>query len=275
MIRDDLPVYIVSNLELPVPSKLQGKVFILPAKPEHAALGIGIKLYTDEYLQTEHTLFIDSDCLCYASLDKIFEACEGIDVSAAGRIVPANDWCSDDLAKTIKATWGLDELIRFNGGLYYYRRSDTTKSIFTKAREIAEKYDEYGFSRIKDKWMNEEVPLSISMALYGQRPIADEGNYMTDLFTDYRPKVLNVLTGARLLQNPALPSKQHRPWYPASYSPVVVHFGGSNLSSYPYLSQTWLLKFKDMGFAVWLSSLLVNVFIDAPFRFYYWLKRFK
>ena len=272
VLRDDLPVYIVSNLDLPIPAKLQGKVFILPAKPEHAALGIGIKLYTDEYLQTEHTLFIDSDCLCYESLDKVFEACEGMDVSAAGRLVPANDWCSDELAKTIKANGGLDELIRFNGGLYYYRRSETTKSIFSKAREIAAKYDEYGFSRIKDKWMNEEVPLSISMSLHRQRPMADDGSYMTDLFTDYRPKTLNVLTGKRLLQNPATPSKQHRSWYPASYSPVILHFGGSNLSSYPYLSQTWLLRFNDMGLPAWLSSLLVSLFVDLPFRFYYRLK---
>lgn len=275
LLHNDLPVYIVSNMDIAIPEKFRERIFIIPAKPEHAALGIGIKLYTDEYLQTEHTLFIDSDCICYDSLGKIFKACDGMDVSAAGNVVPTENWCGDELAKTIKDNWRLDKIIRFNGGFYYFRKSQLTTKIFDQARGIAEKYDEYGFVRIKDKWMNEEVPLSIAMTLNGQSPIADDGTYMTDTFTDHRPKQLNVLTGVRVLKNPALPSMQHRPWYPGSYSPVVLHFGGSNLSSYPYISQTALLKLDNFGLPVWLSSAIISGFLHPVFRFYYWLKRFK
>jgi hypothetical protein len=273
LLHNDLPVYIVSDLDVPVPAKYRKMIFIIPAKPEHAALGIGIKLYADEYLQTEHTLFIDSDCICYDKLDQAFEACEGLDVSAAGLFVPAEDWCGAALAKTIKDNWSIDKIIRFNGGFYYFRKSALTTKIFDEAREIAKKYDEYGFVRIKHKWMNEEVPLSIAMTLNGQSPMADDGTYMTDMFTDYRPKELNVLNGSRILENPAPPSPQHRPWYPVAYSPMVLHFGGSNLTSYPYLSQSALLKLKYLGLPAWLCTALVAIFVHPVFRFYYWLKK--
>jgi len=55
----------------------------------------------------------------------------------------------------------------------------------------------------------------------------------------------------------------------------VLHFGGSNLSSYPYISQAALLKLDNFGLPVWLSSAIVSVFVHPVFQFYYWLKRFK
>src|SRR5579872_4657536 len=112
LLHNDLPVFIVSNLDFPIPAKFKDKIFLIPAKPEHLPLGIGMKLYIDEYVQTEHTLFIDSDCICFGDLGEIFDACKGMDVSVAGNIVPAESWCGPIQAKVIKDTWGLDEIIR-------------------------------------------------------------------------------------------------------------------------------------------------------------------
>lgn len=271
LLRDDISIYIISNLNYPVPIELERNVFILPAKPEHAEMGIGMKLYMDEYLQTENSLFIDSDCICFGSLSKIFNDIKGQDVTVAGNMVNSNLWCTQDQADVIYKEFNLNHLIRFNGGLYYIKKSKTTQLIFDKARTIANNYDEYGFGRIKNKWINEEIPLSVAMMIYQQLPLNDNGTYMTDLFTDHRPYKLNVLKGKRLLKNPAV---QHRYWYPALYSPIVLHFGGNNLFSYPYIAQIFLLKLNSIGFSVWISSALVSCFIHPLFRFYYFVKIF-
>jgi hypothetical protein len=270
LLHNDLPIFIVSNLDFPIPKEFKDKIYIIPAKPRHIPLGTGMKLYIDEYVQTEHTLFIDSDCICFGDLDKIFDACKDADVSVAGNIVPAEHWCGPVQAKTIKDTWGLDDLIRYNGGLYYIRKSAITKIIFDKAREIAEKYDEYGFDRISGKWINEEAPLSIAMMLNKQKPMGDNGHFMTDLYTDHRPRKINVLKGSISMRNNPPSFRKHRPWYPARYSPIILHFGGSFLNSYPYKSQNLILKLKRLRMPLQMATLLVNVFNHLPYRGFYW-----
>lgn len=271
LVHNDIPTFIVSNLDFQIPAKFRNRIFIIPAKAEHASLGIGMKLHIDEYVQTNHTLFIDSDCICFGNLNEIFKACEGMDVSVAGNIVPTENWCGPELAKTIKDNWGLDEIIRFNGGLYYIKKSPLAKSIFNRAREIAIKYDDYGFHRIKDKWINEEGPLSISMVLNKQKPIADNGYFMTDLYTDQRPGEMNVLKGTRILRNPPVPNRKHRSWYPNKFSPLILHFGGNNISSYPYKSQNLLLKLYRMHIPVQVATAFVNIFIHFPYKSFHWL----
>ncbi len=272
LLHNDIPIYIVSNLEAKIPEIFKEKVFIIRAKPGHAELGIGIKLHIDEYLKTAHTLFIDSDCLCYGSLEDIFKACLNMDVGVAGNIVPAWQWCGKDQATTVKKVWGLDNLIRYNGGLYYLRQSETTTRIFNTAREIGEKYDDYGFSRIKNKWINEEGPISIAMMIEGEKPLADDGSFMTDLYTDMRPKIINVLQGERVLRNKPTSHANYRPWYPALYSPVIIHFGGSQFKSYPYRSQTALLKLKNKGIPTAFAVIIVNITLHIPYRLYHWLR---
>ena len=272
LLHNDISIYIVSNLNSPIPDTLKNNVFILPPLPGHAEMGIGMKLHIDQYLQTTHSLFIDSDCLVYGSLNSIFEAAMGNDVSVAGNITAAKNWCGHEQAETIKQNFGVDDLIRYNGGLYYLKRSDTTTKIFDKARAIGQKYDDYGFDRI-GKWINEEAPISIAMMLDHQKPIADDGQFMTDLFTDGRPNVLNVLTGDIKLENPAPPAPRHRPWYPAVYSPVILHFGGSSIKTYPYNAQVMLLKLNELQLPIWLSSLFVTIFYDIPYKSYYRLRK--
>jgi len=274
LLHNDLPVFIVSNLAASIPAEFKDKIFIIPAKPEHVSLGIGMKLHIDEYIQTEHTLFLDSDCLCFGNLNEIFKACEGTDVNVAGNIVLARDWCGPPQAKVIKDNWGFDKVTRFNGGLYYIRRSAMAKSIFDKARQIAEKYDEYGFQRIKEKWINEEGPLSIAMTFYGQKPMGDNGYFMTDLYTDQRPLKINVLKGSLSMRNPSPPFRKHRSWYPAQYSPIVLHFGGSFLETYPYKSQNLLFKLKRLGFSPAIAGFIVSWFVHIPYRTYYILRNY-
>lgn len=268
---NDIKVYIITNLSFEIPPPFRNKVFILKAKAEHAALGIEGKLYLNEYLQTEHTFFIDSDCLCFSSLQPIFDACEGMHVSAVGRAVPLIDYWGDK-TDTVASEFKIDKMPLFNGAFYYFKKTATTNNVFEQARKAAKKYDNYGLDRLKNNWKNEEELLAIGMAANGQNTIVDNGTFMTDLVTDQRPSVLNVLKGERLLKNPELPNTKHRASYPARYSPIILHFGGSNINSYPYISQRMLLKLERVAMPTWLSSLLVFILIHLPYKIYHRLR---
>ncbi|RYU91621.1 hypothetical protein EWM62_06690 [Mucilaginibacter terrigena] len=270
VIHNDIKVFIVSNLDFLIPARFQKNIFIIPAKAEHIPLGIEIKMHIDQYLQTTHTLFIDSDCICFGDLHEVFDAAKGQDVTVAGNIVPSENWCGTEQAETIKTHFGLDKLIRFNGGIFYFKRSALTTIIYDKAREIAKDYDAYGFHRNNNS-VNEEGLLSIAMMLNHQQSIPDNGRVMTDMHTDLRPRTINVLTGARVMRNPAYPSPHHRAWYPAQYSPLVLHFGSGNLNAYPYRSQSLLIKLWIMGVPVALATIFVSIFIHFPYRTYHWL----
>jgi len=270
LLHNKIPIYIITNLNVKIPADLVENVFILKAKPEHAALGIGIKLYTDQYLQTDESLFIDADCLCFGNLFPIFEAAGRESVSVVGTIVDSHEFCGDQQAKTIEENFNLSKLIRFNGGLYYLKKDEVCKKIFELARSIIPNYDKFGFQRINKNTLNEEGLLSIAMMTYRQKPMMDKGIYMTDLSTDHHPFGLNILTGKRKLNNPKKGATKHRPWYPiGNYSPLVLHFGGQSLRTHPYNGQSLLLQLKSKKIPNILSSLISFLIIEIPYFTYY------
>lgn len=273
LLFNDINIYIVTNIEAPVPPDLNEKVFLIRPAPEHAAMGICIKLFTIDYVQTLHTLFIDADCLCYGDLNPIFEAAKPMSVTVAGNIVPSTNWVGDKFAKEMKVHWEIDKLIRFNGGMYYIKNNDTAKKIYATAQQITDNH-QYGYDVVKKKHINEEAQLSIAMTLHHQTPIPDDGRFMTDLFTDHRPNILNILRGDRVLNNPAPPAAFHRPWYPKQYSPIILHFGGASINSYPYNSQKILLALKNIGIPAGINNLLVKTLIHFPYKTRHWLLKF-
>ena len=272
LLFNDIKVFIVSNLSFDIPQSFQNNIFIVKCKEEHAQLGIEGKLYINEYLQTEETLFIDSDCLCYSSLNPIFTICNGMDVSVVGKSVPLESFWGDERAIAIRDEFGINETLLFNGAFYYLKNTIVTEKIFKKARKLAENYEHWGFGRLKNNWKNEENLLSMAMAEEKQKPIADDGRFMTDLVTDQRPAVLNILKGKLRLRNSPYPSIKNRPSYPPTFSPIILHFGGNNLNSYPYASQRILLKLNRSGLPVFLSSFIVFTLIHLPYRTYHWLR---
>ncbi|ASU36793.1 hypothetical protein [Mucilaginibacter xinganensis] len=267
-----LPIFIATNIK---PDKQIDGVTFLAVNDDVAKLYIEAKLYLDTYLQTEETLFIDSDCLCYDNLEPIFEACQGMDVTVIGRLTPLEKYwgTGDKGADYARSEFSIDNAILFNGGFYYIKKTALTKLIFDRAREISVRYDEYEFHRIKNKWKNEEDLLSIGMIANKQLPVKDTGEFMSDLSTDQKPNKLNVLKGERVLRNPANKFTPARSGYPPSYSPILVHFGGSNIKSYPYVSQRLLLKLFLSGLPVSLASLIVFLAVHIPYKTYHWIRR--
>lgn len=270
LLHNKISVYIVTNLNFEIPDDLQNKVFIVPVEPEHALMGVGVKLYLDRYLQTKETLFIDSDCLCYGNLNRIFDAASSQSVSVVGTVVDAAEFCGPLQAKAIDSTFNLSKLIRFNGGLYYLKKDETCFNIFNFARNIIPDYDKLGFQRITKTNLNEEGLLSIAMMQYAQKPLIDDGNFMTDLFTDHHPFGLNVLKGNSKLKNPGKNSQKHSPLYPVgNYEPIVLHFGGKSLRKHPYLGQNLLLKLHKIRVPRFLAKILSTLVVEVPYYTYY------
>lgn len=263
-----LPVFIATNI---APTQSYPGVQFLNVSEELSKLFIEAKIYLDRFLQTEETLFIDSDCLCYGSLTPLFEACGGKDVTVIGRLIPLEDYWSPN-PEFARKEFSIDKSIIFNGGFYFLRKTELTERIFNRAREISVRYDEYGFNRIKNKWKNEEDLLSIAMIANKQEPIKDDGAFMADFSTDRQPLELNVLTGARILRNPA-PGNKYRDWYPKTYSPILLHFGGSNLKTYPYVSQSLLLRLAKARVPKSIAAFIVACLLHIPYKTYHKLRR--
>lgn len=270
LLHNEIQIFIVSDLQVTVPVRLQKFVSIVKVKPQHLSLGLGIKIYMDEYVQTAHTLFVDADCLCYASLAAMFAAFKSKNVSVVGTVVNSADWCGEEQAGAIEKEFAITQLPRFNAGVIYLEKTATAVKIFDYARSIIPNYDKLGFQR-NNGTVNEEILIAIAMVKYGETPIPDDGRYMTDLSTDSHPRKLNVLKGVRVLNNPLAGELKHRPWYPeGTYSPMIIHFGGSNLGSYIYRSQVLLLQLYKMHLGKGLASWAVDVFFHIPVKSLRW-----
>lgn len=271
LLHNEIQIFIVSDLRVIIPTRLQKFVSVIKVKKDHLSLGMGIKIYMDHYLQTENTLFVDADCLCYASLQPAFEAFADKTVSVVGTMIDSAEWCGKQQAKIIEKEFGIKQLPRFNAGIVYLKNSKRSREIFEFARSIIPNYDTFGFQR-NNNTINEEGLIAIAMVKYGETPITDDGSYMTDLYTDSHPRKLNVLKGIRVLNNPPKGSPRHRPWYPeGDYSPAIIHFGGSNLSSYIYRSQVALLQLYKKHIPQNLATQIVNIFIHIPFISLRWI----
>ena len=250
LLRNNINIYIVTNLTIPIPEDLKKNVFYIEIDEEHAKLGIGAKLYIDKYVQTKYSIFIDSDCLVYDSLQPLFNQFKGQSVSVVGFITEAENFCGEEQASNILNAFGISTLIRFNGGVYYIEKSKLSSNIFDFARGIIPNYDKLGFQKINGKTINEEGLLSISMIRHEQKPIPDIGLYMTDLYTNPYTSSLDVLTGFREIVNPEKGMQKHREWYPVGIlNPIIIHFGGSSVYSFPYFSQHMILLMHSKGYS--------------------------
>lgn len=262
----ELPIFIATNI---IPQKKYKGIHFIKVEEHIAKLFIETKLYLDTFLQTDETLYIDSDMLCFGDLTPIFDACKEMDVTVLGKLHPIEDYWGDQ-ADFARKEFGIDHSILFNGGLYFLKKTELTTKIFNKARKISEHYDEYGFGRIHNNWKNEEDMVSIGMISNQQLPIDDDGQFVAGFSTEKPPKKFNVLKGIMTFNYnsaAALKTKEH------PIKPVLFHFGGENMYSPLYIAQNTLLKLHKWNIPVQLGSLVVALGINMPFSIMRYIKQ--
>jgi hypothetical protein len=237
---------------------------VVPLQPGQYGRGFSPKLHLDEIAPAERSLFVDADCLCVGSLEKAFASFQGHPVSVVGREISNGEWFGDVAA--VCRRFNVAALPRFNGGIYYLERGETCSRVYQTARELEPRYDEIGFTRLRGH-PNDEVLVALAMALHGQKPIAEKGDIMNSLLAGPGGLELDVFGGKALLKNPKAHPK-HNPWYALEESrPKLVHFLGTDISTYPYRQEVIRLKrVGEKGWPVWAATLWVKLVFSWPWQ---------
>jgi len=260
----DIQFQLVTDQPQFVPADIIEKIQIIKVEPGQLGKGFSAKLQLDKLVSDGKTLFIDSDCLVFGPLDVVFEKFKGAAVSVAGGYIAAGDWFGD--IGSVCKKFDVPHIPKFNGGLYYIEKSETSKKVYETARQLETDYDKIGFLRLRGL-PNDEVLMALAMQLHGQVPVPDDATIMSDLQACQGKYEIDVVNGVRSLNNPPYPSPLHQDWYPfKTVSPLIVHFLGYYTLHYPYLREVYRLKkalAKKLNRLIELAAILK---IEAPAR---------
>lgn len=130
------------------------------------------KLELNTYLPYEKTIFIDADCLAFGNLNQLFDYFEEADdFSCFGRVLPLADktgWFEYDNLGELKDN--VSYVVGLHGGIYYMRKSETCRLIFSTAKGLVKDYKQFRFKGKFDT-PGDEPLIALSMALNSCRPV--------------------------------------------------------------------------------------------------------
>lgn len=113
----------------------------------------------------EKTIMLDADCLIAGSLVPVFEMLEGKDLAVVGEKITTGFWHAE--VERMREHFTIPYLFRFVGSFYYFCKSDMVARVFEAVVPIAAECDKIGVALVHGRLRNEEVPLSIAMAVHG------------------------------------------------------------------------------------------------------------
>lgn len=253
---------IVTDLDEDLPLDL-GKIEVQRVPLGSLGVGFSSKLQLDKLVFTQQTLFIDADCLCFGSLGPIFTSFAGRPVAVVGGAISEGEWFGD--VAGVLGKFGLKQMPKFNGGIYYLEKGAVATSVYARARELEKEYDALGLGRLRGR-PNDELLMALSMGLHGLSALSDNGAVMGDLFSCPDMIELDVLRGAARVSNPPAPNANHQSWFPVGEKePIVVHFLGDYTRRWQYLAEVRKLElvmnrgwsesaascFVTLGYSIW------------------------
>lgn len=252
---NSIEFYIITDLSERLPTDLD-KIKVLRYKSSVLGQGFSSKLKLDWFSQTQNTLFIDADCLCFGSLEPVFEMFASRPVAVAGGAINEGEWFGD--VGQLLSAFGLKQMPKFNGGIYYLEQGSVSTSVYEKARELEKDYDVLGLVRLRGR-PNDELLMALAMGLYGLESLPDDGTIMGDLYSCPVLRSLDVFRGKACLFNPPADEKNHRGWYPVGeIQPKLVHFLGDFTSGWQYQSESRKLELVcRRHLPLWVAELLV------------------
>lgn len=262
---EDIHFFLATDKPESIPADIAGnrKFHTIPFEPGQYGESFSTKLHLDKMAQTQQTLFIDADCLLLGSLSKIFDRLNGQAVAVVGSPRSEGEWFGD-IANLCKQ-FSVSSIPGFNGCLYYLEKGDLSKSVYQKARELEPNYEQLGMKLLRGK-PNDELLMSVSMAIHGLSGIPDDGTIYGDPLASPGPIKIDILTGKCELTNPLSPHPDHRHWYPFhKTNPIIMHFLGNFTEHPPYTTQAWLLKMAWLNkMPIWMARLIAVVRFELP-----------
>jgi hypothetical protein len=224
--------------------------------------GFSPKLYLNKFAPAEQTLFVDSDCLCTGTLNEAFDRFAGRDVSVIGRPISEGEWFGD--VSEICESFDIPAMPKFNGGVYYLEPGDECDAVYEMAQSLKSEYDEIGFKRLRAH-PNDEVLVSLAMALHDQEPVPEDGTVMNSTLACPGGMEIDVLRGTSRLYN-SEDHPEHNDWYPLEeMNPALVHFLGHETKQYPYGREAIRLKkvMRD-DWPVWAADAWATLRFSMP-----------
>jgi hypothetical protein len=147
---------------------------VIIVKPEYGP-STTQKLYVDLYSPFARTLFVDSDCLFYKHPDELWNLYAHGPFSIRGWRYLTGDtdyerrapyrWVQDT-SQFLKQN-GISRFAHFNGGVFYFDRSETAKRVFVIGRSLYESREEFGFVPFKSAPISDEPAMAVAMEKCG------------------------------------------------------------------------------------------------------------
>src|SRR5690554_6784826 len=223
--NNDIPRALVTDSTDPELAKLYD--LLIPLKPAYGS-GVRQKLYLDHYSPFEKTLFIDSDCIVVRPIGELWSFFSEVPFGVAGTEIREGKWYMD--VRSVLDRFGLEVMPKFNGGVYYFDRSETAKSVFETARNLADQYKQIGIDTFRGDGPNDESVYALSLGLHNIASVRDNGYYLHVPRPIQGPLVIDVYKGVCIFNKMGY-----------QFSPAIVHFISTEADSYPYRREAFKL----------------------------------
>lgn len=150
--------------------------------PARRSLGRGVrqKMHIDQYTPFEETLFIDADCIAARPFEQELDEVRGFDFTP---MVQRSLQLGDDdeyflHLPSLMQRLDLRVLPKFNGGVYFFRKSALSESIFESARHIQSEPAEFGLKAFDATGPGDEPAYALAMARHDVSGYEDRGRLM-------------------------------------------------------------------------------------------------
>jgi hypothetical protein len=216
------------------------------------------KLWLDTYSPFEKTLFIDSDCIVGESFYEELAALQSYSFTpVCERYLTANDKDEDgwvvDLGRALEMVGG-EKYPKFNGGIYYFDNSESSRKVFALGRELLLKADELGLRNPSGGEPGDETLFALALSSLKMLPLYDDGGKLmrTPIGREGRFGMSNF--GSFRFKK-----------YGSSVSPAICHFSGAHVYSLPYMRITHYLRNEKISVRDEFSLLFKYIVGSHPY----------
>ena len=193
------------------------------------------KLWIDDYSPFDSTLFIDSDCIVGAPFSEHVDAMKKYaftpvcDAYLVKGDVDKDGWISD-IGEALAMVGG-EKYAKFNGGVYYFDKSEQAKKLFQVVRHFAERGDELGLLAPTGAGFGDEAIFALALASLNMLPLYDDKGQLMRTPIGLRGKIKmdSDYSNFSFNKNGKL------------VSPAICHFAGS-FESPEYMKATQFFK---------------------------------
>lgn len=161
-----LPLAVATNFD---PAVFENAFDIVIPWDFSVAGGVMVKIHTYEMTPFDVTILLDADCLAVASVEAVFECFAGQDFAVFGGN-SASPWYFRS-GDAVRAVAPAETYPVFNGGLYYFTKSDVAAAVFRHAKDALLDYERLQMLYARDG-PNDEALFSVAMARAGVRATA-------------------------------------------------------------------------------------------------------